>query len=584
MSKFRAAAALCAAVMCFAAAGCGDEIKHNKNTAADGLTTADQDTTDAEDTDTVSTPKTVEEGGKEPAVPVYDEINVSGSKVAYKEFSKRFEAEEGALGQAVKADKREGSSGEGYVTNISSDGDWQINADIETQQYYNITIAVASDGAARNGISVNGVKLSEFTTMGTGAFETCTFKNILLPKGKNSVSLVIEQGGVDVDYVEITASQDIAKLSYSLGTPLLSDQNADGSAKGLYKYLCESFGQTVLLGQYDTVGTSYETDLIYTTTGKYPAIRFGDLMEITGGEETAENCADELAAAKKWHQDGGIVGYMWNWTSPIDKANTDSIYAENCTFDMTRAVTEESVASLKAEDIMALYKEGKVHAETVKLIEDIDTAAAALKELQAENIPVIWRPLQEASNGLYWWGKDEEAYKWTYKLMYDRMTAYHGLHNLIWVWSAQNVKWYVGDNYCDVLSVDVYSDDDSKDAKVNSLLYLQNICNSKPIAMSECGSLPLIQSIADENAKWSYIGQWGANFIVDEKGRLSEEYNTAEDLITIYNNNLTTTRDSLPDMELYEKKAAADEAAAKAEAAKKKAQEQEKNSDSSAAS
>jgi mannan endo-1,4-beta-mannosidase len=59
--------------------------------------------------------------------------------------------------------------------------------------------------------------------------------------------------------------------------------------------------------------------------------------------------------------------------------------------------------------------------------------------------------------------------------------------------------------------------------------------------------MPLIQKIADERAMWSYIGQWGGNFIVDDEGKLSEEHNTEADIITMYNNNLTVTRDKLPD-------------------------------------
>ena len=83
---------------------------------------------------------------------------------------------------------------------------------------------------------------------------------------------------------------------------------------------------------------------------------------------------------------------------------------------------------------------------------------------------MLWRPLHEASNGDFWWGNDKEAYKWLWKLMYERQTKYHKLNNLIWVWSAQNADWYVGDEYCDVLSCDVY-DDGNKDAQVNIMLF-----------------------------------------------------------------------------------------------------------------
>ena len=91
----------------------------------------------------------------------------------------------------------------------------------------------------------------------------------------------------------------------------------------------------------------------------------------------------------------------------------------------------------------------------------------------------------------------------------------------------------MGDKYCDVLSCDVY-DDGNKDAQVNIMLFLQSISKNKPIAMSECGSFPDIQSIADEKAMWAFIGQWGGNYLMTE-------------LIKMYNNNLTLTRDKLPD-------------------------------------
>ena len=87
-----------------------------------------------------------------------------------------------------------------------------------------------------------------------------------------------------------------------------------------------------------------------------------------------------------------------------------------------------------------------------------------------------------------------------------------------------------------------------KGGQVNALLYLQSIAGGKPIAMSECDSMPLIQNIADERAMWSYIGQWGGSCIVSEDGGLSETFNTEKDLITMYNNDLTLTRDKLPDL------------------------------------
>lgn len=68
------------------------------------------------------------------------------------------------------------------------------------------------------------------------------------------------------------------------------------------------------------------------------------------------------------------------------------------------------------------------------LIRDIDAIAVELKKLQAANVPVLWRPLHEAEGGWFWWGaKGPEPCKKLYKIVYDRITNYHGINNLIWI-------------------------------------------------------------------------------------------------------------------------------------------------------
>lgn len=527
------AAALCCA---FALSGCGNAINRNDKI----------EIPDSENIITTTAATAAKPDEPEQEVRTFEEITVTPKLTEYTEFSKAYNAESADLnGKAKVSDEREGFKGKGYVTGIAAQSDWELSFDLPAKQYYNISITVAADEIVQNGIAVNGEKISEFTTDGSGEFQTISFNNIMLDKGVNKISIVPENGVLDVDYAEITASEDISKLSQTLKAPALVNKNADYNAKALYQYICESYGKNVILGQHDTMGTTYETDLIYRTTGKYPAMRFGDLMYVTG-KENSEQLENEMTAAENWYSNGGIVGYMWNWTSPSDKDDLDSIYAENTDFDLSKAVTKEKIASMSLEDIKKLEKDGKVSAECVAVVEDIDKVSEQLARLRDEGIAVLWRPLHEASNGYFWWSKDEESYKWLWKLMYQRQTEYHKLNNLIWVWSAQNARWYVGDDYCDVLSLDVYSSNASKDGQVNSLLFLQGISKNKPIAMSECGTTPDIQSIADEKAMWSYIGQWGGNYLMNEEGRLSEEFNAEADLITMYNNNLTVTRDKLP--------------------------------------
>lgn len=531
MRHYRIMAAAVAAICTLS--GCGVQIGRNESMTAPEKTSV-----------VTTTKKQTNDDSKadEQALKSYEETKIVANAIPYVKFSKSVEAETGSVsGNAKVKSDRKGYKGKGYVTNISTEEDWSREIELTDSQYYDLTITVASDVPCVNGIAVNGKKLQDFSSSGSGKFEKVTFKNIYIEKGKTAISVIPVDGGLDVDCLTLTASEDISKLDLTISKPALSNKDSDYNAKALYQYLCESYGKQVLLGQHDTIGTSAETDMIYKTTGKYPAIRFGDLMLAT--EKDSITTDTEMNIAMDWASKDGIVGYMWHWAAPDDKRE---YYADQTDFDIKKAVTKENIAELSLEDIKKLQKDGKVSKECVAVVQDIDTISERLSTLRDEGIAVLWRPLHEASNGDFWWGNDKEAYKWLWKLMYERQTKYHKLNNLIWVWSAQNADWYVGDKYCDVLSCDVY-DDGNKDAQVNIMLFLQSISKNKPIAMSECGSLPDIQSIADEKAMWAFIGQWGGNYLMTDDGKLAEENNTAAELIKMYNNNLTLTRDKLPD-------------------------------------
>lgn len=531
MRHYRIMAAAVAAICTLS--GCGVQIGRNESMTAPEKTSV-----------VTTTKKQTNDDSKadEQALKSYEETKIVANAIPYVKFSKSVEAETGSVsGKAKVKSDRKGYKGKGYVTNISAEEDWSREIELTDSQYYDLTITVASDVPCVNGIAVNGKKLQDFSASGSGKFEKVTFKNIYIEKGKTAISIIPVDGGLDVDCLTLTASEDISKLDLTISKPALSNKDSDYNAKALYQYLCESYGKQVLLGQHDTIGTSAETDMIYKTTGKYPAIRFGDLMLAT--EKDSITTDTEMNIAMDWASKDGIVGYMWHWAAPDDKRE---YYADQTDFDIKKAVTKENIAELSLEDIKKLQKDGKVSKECVAVVQDIDTVSEKLSTLRDEGIAVLWRPLHEASNGDFWWGNDKDAYKWLWKLMYERQTKYHKLNNLIWVWSAQNADWYVGDEYCDVLSCDVY-DDGNKDAQVNIMLFLQSISRNKPIAMSECGSFPDIQSIADEKAMWAFIGQWGGNYLMTDDGKLAEENNTAAELIKTYNNNLTLTRDKLPD-------------------------------------
>ena len=159
-----------------------------------------------------------------------------------------------------------------------------------------------------------------------------------------------------------------------------------------------------------------------------------------------------------------------------------------------------------------------------KLYEDYDflqkhCSPELLKKLQDKNIPVIFRPLHEASGNTYgqyagggawfWWGiEGAETYKklWIYIYEYFHNA---GINNLIWVWTSQNngdTDWYPGDAYVDIIGQDIYSksaDDNAKD-----FAKLQKTYPNKMVTLSECGNVGKITDQWSKGARWAWFMPW----------------------------------------------------------------------------
>lgn len=477
-------------------------------------------------------------------IPIYSEEIISASTPKYVKYSKVIEAEKGTVkGNAKISKKVKGYSGKGYVEGISSDGKgtFSVRFSPKIKQYYNITLRVLSDKEVVNALAIDGKEIKKFSASGSGKFETVTFENLYIDKDSFDISVVAYDGGISVDNIKVEASDDVSKLSLKFkNRPKLINKSTDTNTVDLYNKIIDNYGKMTFSGQYASVGTNDELDLIYKTTGKYPAIRHGDMLAYTSDSLSV----DETEQAIEWAKKGGIVSYMWHWSSP----NDDNVYyAEETSFNLSKAVTKENIAELSIEDIEKLQKDGKVSSECVALVKDIDAVSQQLLRLKELGIPVLWRPLHDASRSSvgFWWGASGfDSYDWLWKLLYKRQTNYFKLDNLIWVWSAQSKDWYVGDDYCDIISADIY-DNGSESSQIIAFLSLYDISKNKPIALSECANAPSISNMVRDKAMWSWFGVWSGNYIMNEDGSLSEEYITKDRLVETYNNDKVITLDKL---------------------------------------
>lgn len=424
-------------------------------------------------------------------------------------------------------------SGEGYVTGFKPDGSTSVifNVDAPSNQHYDLSFSIASEHLVNCRISLNGNEITTFKTMNDGEFTLITLYGVFLVKGISEIEIRPLDGNIKLDYLKLSNNTSLSEIKYNAESERVNI-NAGESAKKLMNFLTENYGQYTITGQYASSPENKELELIYQTTGKYPAIRFSALH--TSGS-SFNSMFKELDACADWYKKGGIVSLMWYWEAPSEKP---SVYAEETDFKLSDAVTDIDIAELTQEEIRGLYGEGKISEQCYGLILDIDNMAGQLISLKNKGIPVLWRPLHEASGDWFWWGASGvDDYKWLWNLMYKRFTNYFELDNLIWVWNGQSESTLVDKDTFDIASLDIYmSTDKNYGSRYEQFLALQKIVGEdKLIALSECSNIPDMDDSFRDNSVWSFFGLWYGKYLSDENGGFSETYMSRDAFIRAYN-------------------------------------------------
>lgn len=421
--------------------------------------------------------------------------------------------------------------GSGYVHNLpaNTQSAFFFPINVPATQHYDITICMAADTDVRNALRVNEHLLTTFSLDGTGKFTRVTFYGIFLEAGEAVVSIDTIDAGIRLDYLELINDTSIYDIDYKI-EPQLCNPNATAAAQKLYSFLSEQWGKQIVTGQYASDERNRELSLIYQLTGQLPAIRFGELGK---GDDFLQ-----IEAAMDWHTyTGGIVGLMWQWNAP----NGNSVYARDNHFNLARALYAIDIAAIAQktpQELEALVAEETISADCYLLLQDIDRIAAELTKLANMDIPILWRPLHEASGRWYWWGAyGEEAYRNLWELLYQRLTNYHALNNLIWIWNGQSTSYLVPEDTYDIASVDVYLPADmTYSSRYEQFLSLSRITNGKKLlALSECSALPSIEMMMLDHTIWSFYGLWYGEYIMTSDGNFSDVYYSSSDLYNLYN-------------------------------------------------
>ncbi|MDM8001907.1 MAG: glycosyl hydrolase [Bacteroidota bacterium] len=439
-----------------------------------------------------------------------------------------YEAENGALTGSVSVmTAAAGYSGTGYVGKFENDGDKvSVAFTLAQEGYYNLYLGYAGPyGDKKNIVTVNG-NSAEASFPATASFTETVFGKVWLVAGVNTVSLTKSWGWFLLDYFRIepnTEPETTVQLPYKLSTPAPHRET-----RMLWSYLMDSFTHKIHSGAM-SLNAKEEAEWLFAQTGKYPALIGLDFMNHTRNYSWYDKSV-VVNEAKNWYNRNGMVAICWHWRDP--SRATDEFYTSGTAFDVSK-ITETTSPEYQA------------------MLSDIDIIAGYLKQLNTERIPVLFRPLHEASGRWFWWGaKGPEPCKALWRLMFDRLVNYHGLKNLIWVWTtdaaSDNLDWYPGDEYVDILGADIYAADGDFSPQLltyNSIM--EKFAGKKLITLSENGPVPDPDKLVADRAHWSWFMPWYGSFIRDGiKNPLSHWQKVmAHDYVV--------TLDEMPDLKNY---------------------------------
>jgi mannan endo-1,4-beta-mannosidase len=275
------------------------------------------------------------------------------------------------------------------------------------------------------------------------------------------------------------------------------DPDATSSARVLLRRLDSAYGKFTWSGQQDPS----EMLFVKSLTGHEPLVVAADLIDyspsrVAYASVPADHTERLIALARAGH----VLSLSWHWNAPTNLLNTreqpwwKGFYTRASTFDVAAALSNTNSA------------------EYALILRDIDAIAIQLKKTSDANIPVLWRPLHEAEGRWFWWGaKGPGPFKQLWALLFDRLTRYHGLHNLIWVASVADPAWYPGDGRVDVVGLDAYPADrgDLLLAQWQSLK--TRFDGKKLLALTEFGGVPDIERMQRAGVRWSWFASWSGD-------------------------------------------------------------------------
>lgn len=303
--------------------------------------------------------------------------------------------------------------------------------------------------------------------------------------------------------------------------------NASAQKKTKFKmlnYLYSISGSKTVAGTHNkepNLTPARWTNKVDTVTGHYPGLWSGDFLFQQDNIDNRQLMINE--AVKQW-QKGSLINIMWHACNPA--------MLEPCGWNKSGVLSK-----LTDDQWKEITTDGSPLNKVWK--QRVDEVCVYLQQLKEKGVEVLWRPMHEMNQGVFWWGgrPGPDGTLKLYQMMHDYMTKEKKLTNLIWVWDIQDfgtlandAKVYnPGDKYWDVAALDVY---DKTGYTPEKYAVMQSVSNGKPIAIGECSKFPSADILLAQ-PKWTFFMVWSELEFKDNTIDEIKAIHTAPNVITL---------------------------------------------------
>lgn len=264
------------------------------------------------------------------------------------------------------------------------------------------------------------------------------------------------------------------------------------------------------------------TNKIDSVTGHFPGLWSGDFLFEADNINNRQLMVEE--ALRQWKK-GALVNIMWHSCNPA--------LSQPCGWD-----NKGVLSKLTDAQWMELTTNGTPLNNTWK--QRVDEVCGYLQFLKDRGVEVLWRPMHEMNQKVFWWGgrPGPNGTQKLYRILHDYMTNEKKLTNLIWVWDIQDfgslakdaITYNPGNKFWDVAALDVYDDKSGYSLeKYNTML---SVCSGKPIAIGECQKFPSSEQLKAQ-PKWTFFMCWSELEFSANSNEQIKSIHTADNVVTL---------------------------------------------------